>query len=228
MSRATIRLHGHSAGLNRSLSGFLTLGPELAMVSLKRSAAFVDEACGIAARTMPALRADCLPFFSGLCDIPETDCPPKCVCDIEWHGCPGETVKATIRVANTSGKDAEFTFDATSFDGDGSVNLLVTPAKATVGACKSIVIQVAAQISDKAQAGRRTAEVLIRGIHEQCVRVVLCVEPSAVAHCEIEHGERPYRIRAHRWYDHFQCIEPCDPCDPRDDTDRDTKRGSKG
>jgi hypothetical protein len=72
------------------------------------------------------------------------------------------------------------------------------------------------------QAGAQyVAEVRIVGAYEQCVRLVLDVAAKGAvvdcgpSRCEVAAGDLPVRIRAHRWYDHFQCTEPCTELLPR-------------
>ena len=53
-------------------------------------------------------------------------------------------------------------------------------------------------------------EIVVRGYQEQRVQLSCKVERDPSAHLEIEQGEAPQRVRAHHWYDHFQCTEPCE------------------
>ncbi len=78
-----------------------------------------------------------------LCEIPETECPPRCVCELRWEATPGEKVKGTIRVTNTGGQPQAFTFPATALVSDGHDSGLaptVAPANATLkpGESKSV------------------------------------------------------------------------------------------
>ena len=155
-----------------------------------------------------------------LCEIPETECPPRCVCELRWEAAAGEKVKGTIRVTNTGAQPQAFSFPATTLAGDGHDSGLaptVTPAGATLKPGESIQLVVNFTVTNAFQVGRIYAgEVKIRGRYEQCVKLRLDVQPADRAHCDVDHGEIPTRVRAHNWYDHFQCEEPCfDPIPQR-------------
>lgn len=153
------------------------------------------------------------------CEIPETHCPPRCVCEIHWEAGPGEPLKATIRVTNTANKPRIFQFEATSFQGPGNpqVQMTVSPANANLAAGQSTVVTVTFTPNQVFQPGQTYhGEVLIKGAYEQCV----CFEFTALreghVECEVEQGDPPLRIRKHDWYDHFQCVEPCFPVEKSD------------
>jgi hypothetical protein len=154
------------------------------------------------------------------CCIPETDCPPYCVCQLNFDTCRGARAHATIRVTNSAKKDQLFTFDATPFQGssDTGIRPTLSPPSANIGPNQSVIVNVDFTADDKFQAGGRySSEVKITGQYEQCVRLELTVQPEQTAHCDVRQGEIPTRIHAHRWYDHFQCEEPCfEPARPRD------------
>jgi hypothetical protein len=77
-------------------------------------------------------------------------------------------------------------------------------------------VEVSATVPDEFVDGDYVAEVFITGSYEQCVELRLGVVPSQKCppgkprcFCDVVQGDPPVRIRAHRWYDHFQCTEPC-------------------
>jgi hypothetical protein len=181
-------------------------------LSLEKSTGFLLDASRAVEASLPRLR-----LSLGCCDIPEQECPPRCVCEIDWAACRGETLKATIRVTNTGSKPQNFSFQATPFQGPGNPpdQIQLAPTNATLAPGGSTVVQATLTVSGAFQSGQQyTAEILIRGAYEQCVRVNLVVGCEAVCHCEVEQGDIPVRIRAHQWYDHFQCEEPCFPPAP--------------
>ena len=61
--------------------------------------------------------------------------------------------------------------------------------------------------------GDYEAKIVVTGAYEQCVDVELEVgcEQMRSASADVVQVDAPYRIRAHHWYDHFQCMEPCGP-----------------
>jgi hypothetical protein len=148
------------------------------------------------------------------CEIPETDCPPYCVCEIAWEGAPGDTLKATIQLTNTREAAQQFSIGAGPFQGpSGSTGVAVTPAPAAVNlqANQSTTIVVTFQVPATFAAGSvYTSEMTVTGLYAQCVKVTLRVRATPPEpHCDVKQGEIPTRIRAHRWYQHFQCEEPC-------------------
>src|SRR4029078_11466583 len=78
------------------------------------------------------------------CGIPETVCPPYCVCQMNFNSCRGAHSHGTIRVTNTAKKAQLFTFDATPFQGssDTGVKPTLTPASANLGPNQSVVVNV--------------------------------------------------------------------------------------
>lgn len=147
------------------------------------------------------------------CKIPETECPPRCVCQLRWEAEQGQTVKGTIRLTNTGKDTRQFGLGAktlSSPDGDTGVAPKLDKNHVTLAPGQEATIHVKIEVGEPFHAHRTyTSEILIRGRYEQCVLVRLDVVPQQRPHCNVEHGEIPTRIRAHQWYDHFQCEEPC-------------------
>ena len=148
------------------------------------------------------------------CDIPELDCPPRCACELHWAAVPGEKLKALITVINRSNQARNFAFQARPFKfADKEIpGPVLTPASAVLQPNESMAVAAELRISETFQPGSiyRT-EVVIAGSYERCVCITLCVERETVSHCSVELGDPPVRIRAHEWYDHFQCVEACAP-----------------
>ncbi|HEY2815758.1 MAG TPA: hypothetical protein VGK44_01350 [Casimicrobiaceae bacterium] len=191
------------------------LAPKLMSLSTATTRNFVDTATELVTSTLPKIEIPNLQ--EGCCEIPETQCPPRCVCDIHWIACQGGSVQASIRVVNTGTATRTFAFSATPLSGPGNpaAKIQVTPSSAVLAPNAFVEVAVSLAITPDLKAGQYLAEVLILGAYEQCVRVTLDVEcGSAVVDCrprccEVKAGDLPVRIRAHHWYDHFQCTEPC-------------------
>lgn len=148
----------------------------------------------------------------GCCHIPETECPPRCVCHIRWEAAPGQKQQSTIRVANTGRTARTFHFSAGPFQGPGNPAgfLSVTPASASLQPGQSTVVTAAFTPTSAFQVGETyESEMVIRGAYEQCVCFSLTVVSEHHAHCEVEQADPPLHIKAHHWYDHFQCVEAC-------------------
>lgn len=147
------------------------------------------------------------------CRVPEQDCPPRCVCDLAWTLCPGGRLEGSLRLTNTGKSTRRYTLSATnlvSAGHDPDITPSLQPAEATLEPGQSVLVQVGAQGTERLEIGREyTAEIRVAGLYEQCVRLQVTVEASSRPHCEVEQGEMPMRVRAHRWSDHFQCEEPC-------------------
>lgn len=209
MSKATVR-HLSGTAAERGVEDLLVALPQLVSRSVEQYAALLGRSSKLLTGLVPAQ----LFSTSDCCDIPQQDCPPRCVCEIAWEACPGETVKASVRVRNTSAQARNFTFSAAPLQGGGDAPgaLAISPAARTLQSGESVDVAIVLAVNDKFRPGERYAtEILIRGAYEQCVIVRLDVVSSATVCCEIDQGDTPVRIRAHRWYEHFQCTEPCGP-----------------
>ncbi len=190
------------------------LGPKLMSMSAERTREFVEAVRELIAATLPKIE---IPKLERCCEIPETECPPRCVCDIRWKTCQGGTVHANIHVTNTGSTTRNFTFTATPFSGPGNPATMIQLSPPSASLAPNASVNVAATLavtSDFQPGGQYVAEVQVYGAYEQCVRITLDVESATATHCtaqqcEVRAGDPPVRIRAHQWYDHFQCTEPC-------------------
>jgi len=182
-------------------------------LSAESSRSFAKEAAGLLPTvSLPKLHIGLPRCNCPSCAIPETECPPRCVCDLEWEACPGEKLQATITVRNTSSTTRLFHFSSTVFQGPGNPNvpLSLSPTSANLAPNQAITIAVSFGVGANFQPGQAYhAEVLITGAYEQCVDVILRVRAATQPHCDVEQGDIPKRIHAHQWYHHFQCEEPC-------------------
>ena len=200
-----------------SVEGLLSLGQRLGQALAPAPGASLQGRVTRASRT----RCEC-----GCCDIPEQDCPPRCVCEIRWEGVPGGELACTLRITNASAKTR--TFDLTGTELTGPAGTLaaptVTPAQLTLTSGRSGLAQATLVLPMTAAAGDYEGELLIQGAYEQsaCVRVAVagaktcgcgqreCRCGRQYCACEVVQGDPPVRIRAHHWYDHFQCTELCE------------------
>lgn len=150
---------------------------------------------------------------SNTCKIPETECPPYCVCTMDWDTCEGNTVTGTIDIENTGKQATNFVMVADNLRSsadDSNVKPQLSPGTFTLepGTKQTVVVNI--NVGNKFNPGDLyESEVKVRGRYEQCVRLRLTVQPNLKPHCDVNHGEIPRRIVAHHWYDHFQCEELC-------------------
>ncbi len=191
------------------------LGPKLISMSATTTRDFLEAAGELISTSLQKI--EILRPPKQCCEIPETECPPRCVCDIRWKSCPGGTVKGVIKVTNTGSATRNFTFNATPFSGPGNPKaaIQVSPSSASLPPGAFVNVAVTFTVTeDFHSGGQYTAEFQVYGAYEQCVRLTLDIEPATGKecpreHCEVRAGDLPVRIRAHQWYDHFQCTEPC-------------------
>ena len=191
----------------------IELGPQLVSLSAKTTVDFLQTTGDLITASLLKIELPKLP--KNCCEIPETECPPRCVCEIRWKACQGGAVQATVQVTNTGSATRNFVFSATPFSGPGNPTaaIQVSPQTATVAPNTSVNVAVSFSVPADFQSGSQyTAELRVYGAYEQCVCIILDIEPPtscAPERCEVRAGDIPVRIRAHNWYDHFQCTEPC-------------------
>jgi hypothetical protein len=209
MTNVTIK---PTASRQASLDDIATVSARLLTLSLENSLAMMRQASTLLA-VLPDLRPR--RAQDACCEIPETDCPPRCVCETRWQANPREATGMSVRVTNSSATDRTYVLHATPFIGpDGSPGLInLEPATLTLAPGQVGMVEATFTVPDIPE-GTFDAEIVIRGAYEQavCVRLVVKCEKSSSAGrgiCDVVQGDPPVRIRAHHWYDHFQCTEPC-------------------
>ena len=142
------------------------------------------------------------------CEIPETGCPPRCVGGIDWLGMPGDTLHHEIYLTNTGDKKRTFELTPLPFAcSDESVK--VTPNKKELAPGESLKAKVSFKIPEAFAGSHLQTEILLRGAYEQCIVIDLCVKSREESCSDIQQGEVPTQVKAHHWYDHFQCEKPC-------------------
>lgn len=233
-------------GVRSLASSCSTPAPSLGRVAPRLLAMSVDAVTdllqGVAGLVGPALSGLTAPGQGGAmslfprsdcgCTIPEADCPPRCVCEITWEATRGEKLRCTVRVTNTSAKARTFTIAATGFTGPAgsAAGPDVSPQQLQLAGGGSGLVDAGFAVPDELQDGEYVAEIVVRGAYEQCVCVLLhvtskqkCPPGNPSCRCEVRQGDPPVRVRAHHWYDHFQCSEPCpspERRDPRPDREK--------
>jgi hypothetical protein len=148
------------------------------------------------------------------CKIPETACPPRCVCSMTLAAMTAQTVVAGIRVVNQAHETRTFELAATPFfNGVVKAEFTFSPVSLTLSPGTSGFATGSLKIPADFGKGTYEAEITVTGAYEQCVKVELEVgcDDHRSATCEVIECERYERIRAHHWYDHFQCMEECGP-----------------
>lgn len=191
-----------------SSGNFLKVGQKFFSLTMDSARDFLKQSTEILSPYLPEVKS-CGPQKA--CEIPEVDCPPRCVCEISWNVNPGEKVKCAIRITNTSQKARQFKIVAVPFkDVDGNIAKIVfKPDTLNLNVGETGAVQAGVGVPPEFKHGRYYTEFLVRGAYEQCIKVSLDVQCEEQCVCEISQGEIPRRVRAHHWYDHFQCVEPC-------------------
>jgi hypothetical protein len=197
-----------------ALEELITLGPKLLILSIENSLTMVRQTASllpaIANLAPRATRCAC-----GCCEIPETECPPRCACEVTWQASPGETPGLGVRVTNSSNVSRTFTLQATPFVGVGGTagTIALAPTTLSLAPGQTGFVNATYTVPNIAE-GQYDAEIVVRGAYERAVCVTLEVKCEKTRGeerclCEVVLGDPPFRIRAHHWYDHFQCMEPC-------------------
>jgi len=157
--------------------------------------------------------SDALPPTAGRCAVPETGCPPRCVGRLDLRASRKEAAVGTVKVTNTDREARTFAFEAESFrgpSGDTGVKATVEPASAQLSPDQSVAVEVVVSPNATFETGTvYQGRLLVRGAYEQCVCLDLQVCAETVPSCEVAQGAIPRHVRAHHWYDHFQCEELC-------------------
>ncbi len=151
---------------------------------------------------------ECHPKDKACCDIPETACPSPYVCQIHWTGCPGDTLHYQIQVTNTSKIKREFNLTPVAFPCTEET-ISVTPNKKTLMPDESLQATASFKIPNTFGGGNYRTKIKVAGAYEQYILVCLTVPAQQHCCCVIEQGEIPTHIKAHHWFHHFQCEEPC-------------------
>jgi hypothetical protein len=102
------------------------------------------------------------------------------------------------------------------------LNIELSSSSVTLRPERSALVAAHCTVPVNIDEGRYEAEIDVNGSYEQFVHVVFEVVrrrpwhlldrlrcDCKEQHCEIVQGDPPVRVRAHRWYDHFQCTSPC-------------------
>jgi hypothetical protein len=192
------------------MNSYLTLGRKLMatyMEGVQRSLATLPDLPDFSAYSK-------LPSWPGSCDIPTTDCPPYCICELRWEACEGEKLVGYVEIKNTGDDNVQFHFAPEAFRNNNQpteIKAQVDKPTVPLKPNESEKVTVTVNLSDHAIHfdSRYYAEMKVIGRYEQCVKLEFTAKRKSLPYCFIEHGEIPTRIVPHHWYHHFQCEELC-------------------
>jgi len=202
-------LSNATSDMRTALSRWYRFSNEIMVSSMRLGQPLLDAYFKGLSETLPNLTE----MAKKSCEIPETECPPYCVCDMEWDACEGGKISGAINIVNT-GKDAvNFKLKADNFRSktdDSGTKPQLSPDSFNLAPGATQTTSVSVVVGNGFDPGDLyETQVKVRGRYEQCVRLRMTVRRNLKPHCEVEHGEIPRRLVAHNWHDHFQCEELC-------------------
>lgn len=185
----------HASGVQNKCLDLLLLGPRL----LKAAAS----------STVEVLK-DTFDYSKScpVCEIPETDCPPHCVCVIDWYGAVGDVLHHKIEVTNTGKEKRTLELVPQNFSCTDKI-ISIVPTKKLLAPGESFLAEVTFTIPEGFAGSDYEADILLKGAYEQCIKLFLEVKSHHDASCHVKQGEIPKVIKAHHWFNHFQCEKPC-------------------
>jgi hypothetical protein len=215
MSQASVRRLGASSSVEQGFDRVLDELPKLMSTAATQYVSLLRRGIDLAGSFVPAGLTDSLSGLSSLaakgndcCTVPTQDCPPRCVAEVCWEACLGETQQASITVKNTGSQTRGFSFTATPL---GPVQPQVQPANAQLAPGQAVAVQVSVPTSEGFKPGETySGELTIRGAYEQCVQLKLKIAAPQTASVTIDHGDPSQHITELKWYRHWQCTEPCE------------------
>jgi hypothetical protein len=206
MSQATVRsLAGN--GVQQGLEGLIGGLPGLVNTATSLYVDLLKRGLSLAGQAIPSDLVSKVAGGNDCCSVPTQDCPPRCVAEVCWEACSGETQRAVIDVKNTGQQARDVSFGATPL---GPAQVDVSPSSAALAPGQSIAVTVVVPPNEGFKPGETyTGEVLIRGAYEQCVCLSLKLATPATARVKVSQGEVPKHVTELQWYRHWQCTEPC-------------------
>jgi hypothetical protein len=189
-----------------------TLAGRILVDTVQRSAQLLRSAAALPVFANLPARKSCSCGGGCGCAIPETECPTRCIGPIKLGAMTGQPVAAGIRVVNDANEQRHFDFSATPFlSGSSSATFTFSPTQLDIAPGASGFTTATVTIPPDFPQGHYQAEIVSRGAYEQCVLVDLevgCTQMRS-ATAKLVQVETPFKITAHCWYHHFQCVEPC-------------------
>jgi hypothetical protein len=134
--------------------------------------------------------------------------PPAIVWEIER----GVTPLAHLSLANESKERRVFQLSITPLVGVNAeaAELALSATRIELEPRGHAVLRV--QLKDTLALGpsqRYHAALLVDGGKAPRIPITCTIKPDPAAYVEVSQGDLPMRLRAHHWYDHFQCSLPC-------------------
>jgi hypothetical protein len=170
-----------------------------------------------------SIESEVLPDVSVSADVEPhgASCPSKAGGDkyaskpaIVWEVERGVTPVAHLRLASPRHERGVFELRITPLVGVNAeaAELALSAARIELEPGGHGVVRL--QLSNSAALGptqRYHAALSIEGGRVPRIPISLIIKPDPHAHVEVSQGDFPTRLRAHHWYDHFQCSLPCGP-----------------
>jgi hypothetical protein len=186
------------------LTNMATLGSRLFVETVKSMGGIIEQIVDASAKQPASISLQ----PQKMCEIPETECPPYCVCEISWEATTKEQLSCVIKVTNSSDKRQLFEVTALPFPNPAGP-IQITPQQLWLEAGQTAASVATYKVPERLAPGTYKTKILVAGAYEQCVCVTLQVQDKQYCECHITQGEIPTHTHTHNWYDHFQCEEPC-------------------
>jgi hypothetical protein len=136
---------------------------------------------------------------------------------IVWKIERGVTPLAHIALSNPDQTPRNFAFSTTplvGLDAEGAT-LVLSSSHVVVDPRGHAVLHVRLQNTAALSPGQDYhAALSIDGLTRERVPITCVIKQDPAAHAEVSQGDFPTHLRAHHWYDHFQCTVPCAPGPP--------------
>jgi hypothetical protein len=133
--------------------------------------------------------------------------------ELHWKLGRGVTPEAVITLFNQGKANRVFSFLPTAISGvdPSGASLKLTPDSLMLAPGENGSVKLELLDSKTLSPGQRyEADIVLRGFYDRRLQLRADITPDAFDRCEVEQGEAPTHLRAHRWYHHFQCTEPCE------------------
>ena len=132
---------------------------------------------------------------------------------IDWRIQRGVAPQAALTIHNKGAEAQRFELTISPLIGvDGAeATIRLEPQALLIDPGESKTARLELDDSLALSPGRYSTSLRATGLTapEIRLRCEACPDPSA--QFELEQGEPPTRVRAHHWYDHFQCTDSCTP-----------------
>ncbi len=137
---------------------------------------------------------------------------PRVKPSIDWKIERGVEPTASLTIRNEGTETRSFAIASTPWVGPGgaAASLNASPPTVDLASGQTAVVELKMLGSAALSPGQEyRCEVVVDGFEESRIDARCMIKTDPTDHADAEQGEFPTRIRAHQWYEHFQCTEDC-------------------